>query len=140
MRNSRNVCAESFVSGVPCVSQPLPDYNPNRPPAGYSDPPERVTLPPAESAAPPPAPPGGAWVNKATAVLFCVFCFELGVFLTVYPWLDAWADNYLIQSRPALAPFLISHQFRGAVTGLGILNIFIAFGEVFRLRRFSGRQ
>lgn len=115
------------------MSQPRPDYDAQPRPQATG--PATELTPPS---APPPRP--AAWIQKASAVLFCVFCFEVGAFLIVYPWLDAWRDNYLFQLRPQWSPFLLSHQFRGAVTGLGILNIFIAFGEIFRLRRFVERD
>jgi hypothetical protein len=79
-------------------------------------------------------------MQKASAVLFCVFCLEIGLFLLVYPWMDGWERNYLVQWRPQWAPILASQQFRGALSGLGVLNLFIAFTEVFRLRRFSAGQ
>jgi hypothetical protein len=28
---------------------------------------------------------------------------------------------------------------RGAISGLGVVNLYISLGEVFRLRRFSGQ-
>lgn len=80
------------------------------------------------------------WTHKLAAVLYCVFCFELGIFLIVYPWMDAWGRNYLFQILPDWTPILLSQQFRGALTGVGILNLFIGIGEVFRLRRFAGRH
>jgi hypothetical protein len=30
--------------------------------------------------------------------------------------------------------------FRGAVSGLGVANQFLALGEIFRLRRFAGKS
>ena len=80
-----------------------------------------------------------SWTEKLAAVLYCVFCFEVGIFLIVYPWMGAWGRNYLFQTFPEWTPFLLSQQFRGAITGVGILNLFIAFGEVLRLRRFAGK-
>ncbi|QOY85333.1 hypothetical protein [Paludibaculum fermentans] len=78
------------------------------------------------------------WMEKTAAVLFCVFCIELGLFLLVYPWLDNyWSRNWLIQLRPEWTSMLLSQQFRGAVSGLGILNIFLGFLEVMRLSRFA---
>ncbi|MGJ5815037.1 hypothetical protein [Paludibaculum fermentans] len=78
------------------------------------------------------------WMEKTAAVLFCVFCIELGLFLLVYPWLDNyWSRNWLLQLRPDWQPTLLSQQFRGAVSGLGILNIFLGFLEVMRLSRFA---
>jgi len=71
------------------------------------------------------------------AVLFCVFIFELGLFLLVYPWLELWNRNYLFEVFPAAREFMLSQHVRGAVSGLGILNLFIAVSETIRLRRFS---
>jgi hypothetical protein len=30
--------------------------------------------------------------------------------------------------------------WRGAISGLGIANLFLALGEIFRLRRFGGKS
>lgn len=85
--------------------------------------------------------PGAAgWMQKASAILFCIFCLELGLFLLVYPWVgDLWNHNWFITLRPEWQRFLLSEQLRGAVSGLGILNLFIGVMEVIRLRRFAGR-
>jgi len=80
------------------------------------------------------------WVEKAGAVLFCVFCLEIGLFLLVYPWLESWRTNYLVQWQPEWRPLLTSHEFRGALSGLGILNLFIGLYEIVGLRRFSARR
>ncbi len=80
-----------------------------------------------------------SWMEKAAAVVYCVFCIEIGLFLLVYPWLRSWEQNYLIQLQPALTGFLTSVQFRGAVSGLGILNLFAAVSEIRGLRRYSPR-
>lgn len=79
------------------------------------------------------------WMHKLAAVVFCIFCLELGVFLLVYPWLGhLWDRNWFLRLRPDWEPFLLSQQFRGAISGLGVLNLIIAFIEIFRLRRFAG--
>lgn len=89
-------------------------------------------------AAPPPPAPRPRWTERAAAVLFALLCLEVGLFLLVYPWTGSWNWNMFIAGNPRWAPVLQSDQFRGAVSGLGILNIFIGVGEAFRLRRFSG--
>jgi hypothetical protein len=78
-------------------------------------------------------------MEKAAAVVYCVFCIEIGLFLLVYPWLGSWDRNYLIQLKPALTGYLTSVQFRGAISGLGILNLFAALSEILALRRYSSR-
>ena len=89
---------------------------------------------------PQPAPPKASLTEKLAAVLFCVFCIELGLFLLFYPWLGhLWERNWLLRFRPEWTAFLMSEEFRGAVSGLGILNLFVGLIETFRLRRFNGR-
>ncbi len=85
-------------------------------------------------------PAGATWMRKLSAILFCILCLELGLFLLVYPWLgNLWNHNWFFNLRPEWQRFLLSEQFRGAISGLGILNLFIAVVEIFRLRRFAGR-
>ncbi len=88
----------------------------------------------------PSAPPRASFLEKLGAILFCIFCLEIGIFLLFYPWIDPlWGRNWLFHLKPQWRPFILSSHFRGAVSGLGILNLFIAFTEILRLRRFSGR-
>lgn len=79
------------------------------------------------------------WLDKTAAVVYCVFCIEIGLFLLIYPWMAAWEKNYLVQMEPALTGLLNSVQFRGAVSGLGILNLIVALSEILALRRYSSR-
>ena len=86
---------------------------------------------------PPPAPPEPhrtSLVEKVAAVLFCIFCFEVGLFLIVYPMLDTWGRNHWFSWRREWHDFLVSSSFRGAVIGLGILNVFVGLRETLRLR------
>lgn len=111
---------------------PIPPPPPDTP----EPPPLRVVLPPLE--AEPEGPPPATFFDKLGAVLFCLFCLELGLFLLVYPWLGhLWQRNWLFHARPEWTSFLLSEEFRGGVSGLGILNLLIGVIEVFRLRRFA---
>ena len=77
------------------------------------------------------------WYNKLIGLLAVIFCFELGVFLLVFPWASDWDLNYF-SSMPLWASNIwASPFFRGAISGIGVLNIYVSFLEVFRLRRFS---
>jgi hypothetical protein len=80
------------------------------------------------------------WTAKAAALLFSVFCLELGAFLMVFPWLDLYPSNWFIQARPEFTPLLTSNSFRGAMTGLGCLNVLVGVAEALRLRRFAERS
>jgi hypothetical protein len=84
---------------------------------------------------PPPLPQKRSTTSKLLGLLVVVICFEVGVFLVVFPWMDAWGRNAI----PALSPDLIelweSNYFRGALSGLGLVNIWISFQEMLRLLR-----
>jgi hypothetical protein len=75
------------------------------------------------------------WRDSAVSALFIVLCLELSIILCVYPWMPVWNRNWFLQLKPDWQPVLLSDQFRGALTGLGILNLFIAAGEIGRLAR-----
>lgn len=80
-------------------------------------------------------------VERLTVVFFILLCFLLGMSLTLFPWLDFngmsdWGDNYLLAfvsekaGLPLIKAAVSSNWVRGAVSGLGILNLFIAFWEL----------
>jgi hypothetical protein len=77
------------------------------------------------------------WRHKAVALLLVFFCFEMGVFLLLFPWLDAWNQNYFASLGPSWYGLWSSPYFRGALSGLGLIDIAISFSALFRLRRFS---
>ncbi|HUQ92585.1 MAG TPA: hypothetical protein VM120_12980 [Bryobacteraceae bacterium] len=79
------------------------------------------------------------WYHKVGAVLFAIFCFELGVFLLVFPWLEIWEQNLFATWNHLLQQVWMNPYFRGTVSGLGLVNIFISFIEIVRLRRFAGQ-
>lgn len=81
--------------------------------------------------------PRRSWYQRLGVMLFVIFCFEIGVFLLVFPWLDPWDNNWVADLR-GLSEVWDSTFFRGALSGLGLLNIYISFLEVFRLRRAVG--
>lgn len=82
--------------------------------------------------------PSFRWYHKIGAVLFAIFCFELGVFLLIFPWTDFWERNLFATLSPAAQQVWMNSYFRGLVSGLGLVNIFVSFLEVLRLRRFAG--
>jgi hypothetical protein len=54
----------------------------------------------------------------------------VGVILVVVPWTRLWDDNYLIQSHPTLRALVLSVFVRGAVTGLGVVNLLLGVSEL----------
>ena len=46
------------------------------------------------------------------------------------PWSAFWDRNYFIEASSTLGRVLTSNYARGALTGLGLLNLFAALGEL----------
>lgn len=86
-------------------------------------------------------------VERLTVIFFIALCILLGTYLILAPW-DAlfgpWGENHLLVfiSDKAGAPFIqravASTWFRGAITGLGVLNLFIAGWELFHFNESVG--
>ena len=93
----------------------------------------------AREVAPPAAPLPPRWYHKVSAILFITFCLEIGLFLLVFPWTEWWEANYFSGWIPAWTPYWDNMYVRGAISGLGVVNLYISFIEIFRLRRFSRR-
>ena len=52
--------------------------------------------------------------------------FLMGVLLILLPWLGYWDHNFFLDKYPGLIPVLLHPSVRGAVTGLGALDILLA--------------
>lgn len=77
-------------------------------------------------------------------LLFAVFAFEIGAFLVVFPWMDSWSLNHLPTFFPHIQndlqdmwddPFL-----KGAVSGLGLINVYIAFRQILGIVRPTNKN
>src|SRR5580765_2138522 len=85
---------------------------------------------------------------KLSVIFYIILCLEIGIVLTLLPWipqgtlgLSDWGNNYflLLAARKtglhALQTVVASGWIRGAVTGVGLLNIGIAFWEILHFRQ-----
>ena len=68
------------------------------------------------------------------SVVLVLFCIELGLALTVLPWLNVWTENSLLAGLPQLREFLGNYFVRGAFTGLGLIDIWIGIWEAVHYR------
>ncbi|MEQ1949180.1 MAG: hypothetical protein ABL995_18450 [Bryobacteraceae bacterium] len=73
--------------------------------------------------------------TRIWAICFTIFCLEIGAFLTVFPWLQAWDLNHFPTIFPALLDLWADPYFRGAISGLGIVNLTIAGSQANNLLR-----
>jgi len=72
-------------------------------------------------------------MNQASRILFLAIWLMLGIVLILLPWSELWETNYFLYQYPALGFLLKNHYIRGAVSGLGFMNILISL-ESFRHR------
>ena len=85
---------------------------------------------------------------KLSVIFYIILCFEIGIVLTLLPWipqgtlgLSDWGNNYflLYAARKTglygLQTVVASGWVRGAVTGLGMLNLGMAFWEIFHFNQ-----
>ena len=71
--------------------------------------------------------------------IFILLSFEVGFFLTIVPWSATWENNYFL--KPALLQGIVMSPFlRGAISGLGLLNIFLGLGEAWHFRERIGQM
>lgn len=68
-----------------------------------------------------------------------LFCFELGVFLVVLPWSELWEWNFFLFRYPELAGLLLDFRLRGAITGLGLVDIGLALWYATHFRALLAR-
>jgi hypothetical protein len=56
-------------------------------------------------------------------LLIAALFAEVGLVLAVVPWSPLWERNYFFDFVPHLRVFLMNNYVRGAVSGLGLINI-----------------
>ncbi len=78
-------------------------------------------------------------LNKLLFCVYVLYCFEVGVFLIVFPWWPLWEQNWLLAYYPPLQQIFLNNFFRGAVSGLGIANLILGVWEVAHFRYYFGR-
>jgi hypothetical protein len=63
---------------------------------------------------------------------YIIYCLAAGIILMFLPWQGIWENNYLLYLHPEYRPILANPYFKGAVMGLGILNILIGIQRIVR--------
>jgi hypothetical protein len=63
-------------------------------------------------------------------LVYVAFFLEVGLLLILLPWSGFWERNYFAAVWPPLQSFLLNNYVRGAVTGLGVVNLFAGFADL----------
>jgi hypothetical protein len=68
-------------------------------------------------------------------LLIIAVLIELGLLLIVVPWSAYWERNYFAQVSPLIEAIVTNNYVRGAVTGLGAVNVLAALADLAALLR-----
>jgi hypothetical protein len=63
-------------------------------------------------------------------LVYVAFFLEVGLLLVVLPWSAFWDHNYFVLMWPTIRPFLTNHFVRGAITGIGGVNLVAGFVDL----------
>jgi hypothetical protein len=80
------------------------------------------------------------WYDKLLGLLIAILCFEMGIFLIAFPWSGYWARSFFAWISPEWREVWMNPYFRGAVSGAGLLNLYLSLVEVFRLQGSARRH
>jgi len=85
--------------------------------------------------------------SRLSVVFYIILCLEIGIVLTVLPWvphgwlgLSDWSNNYFLllaahKAGYGVQRFVASGWVRGAVSGIGILNLGMGIWELINFRQ-----
>ncbi|MEO5924756.1 MAG: hypothetical protein ABIR70_13105 [Bryobacteraceae bacterium] len=73
--------------------------------------------------------------SKILRYCFALFTFEVGLFLVIFPWTDTWLFNYFQDYNALFRDIWEDPYFRGGISGLGFVNLYLATSEFLRTLR-----
>jgi len=85
--------------------------------------------------------------SRLSVIFYIILCLEIGIVLTVLPWvphgwlgLSDWGNNYFLllaahKTGYGVQRFIASGWVRGAVSGLGIVNLTMGIWELVHFRQ-----
>jgi hypothetical protein len=73
--------------------------------------------------------------RRVLRVVFLLFCLEIGLILLLLPWTLLWDNNFFVSLFPGWSRFWLNSYVRGAVSGLGLVNLWIAISQALALNR-----
>ena len=63
-------------------------------------------------------------------LLLVAYFIEVGLLLVLVPWSPFWERNYFVSAYPAIHEIIRNNYVRGAVSGLGVVNLLMGFNEL----------
>ena len=75
------------------------------------------------------------WIGAVACILFYL---AFGAVLFFSPWTGFWSQNFFFSRDTSLLAIGHNYFVRGAISGLGLANIWMAFDAIHRIGRSSG--
>ena len=72
------------------------------------------------------------WQRRVLGFCLVIFALEIGFFLLIFPWTSKWELNWVAVHSPRWSDVWTSRYFRGVISGLGLLNLYIALTELWK--------
>jgi hypothetical protein len=69
-------------------------------------------------------------MRRVMLAVLALLWLALGMALILAPWLELWEANYFVYTYPALGLIVRSPYIRGAVTGLGVLDVLLSLEAI----------
>jgi hypothetical protein len=66
---------------------------------------------------------GETRISTLSRLLYIAYFLEVGLILVFVPWSAFWERNYFAESLPLLQAIVKNNFVRGAVSGIGVLNL-----------------
>ena len=63
-------------------------------------------------------------------LIYVAYFLEVGLLLVLVPWTAFWDRNYFGVASPVFHEFLRNNFVRGAVSGLGVINLLMGFRDL----------
>lgn len=63
-------------------------------------------------------------------LIYIAYFLEVGLLLILVPWSAFWERNYFARSLPLVRSLLEDNFLRGAVSGLGLVNLMMGFVDL----------
>jgi hypothetical protein len=74
-------------------------------------------------------------MKRLLPVFLTLLYFEVGVLLVLIPWASVWTKNYFVHHSPWMAAVAKNYFVRGAVSGIGLADVWLAAYDLWHLRR-----
>jgi hypothetical protein len=72
-------------------------------------------------------------MSRLLRVVLLLIWLEAGLALILVPWSEVWDINFFVYQYPGLGLFANNPFVRGAISGLGLMNVFLVL-DAFRRR------